>query len=217
MSDTESRRILYLDLELTCWEGGTPPPGQWSEIIQVGIVEVNTRTLSLTRSHNYFVKPCYSKVSAYCTELTGITQETVDRYGRPLVEVKRSILKQFGTSNKLVVAWGNDDRVIDFGNCVSGEVRVCDRFLNLGHLFKLTYGLTANTSLYAAMAMLGVEPTGRQHDALDDATNLARLHIRMLEQARTSLPATLIAQVNRVTVVNSHKGCRMIHIGHLYR
>ena len=37
-------RILVVDIEATCWEGN-PPPGQTSEIIEIGLCVLDVPTL----------------------------------------------------------------------------------------------------------------------------------------------------------------------------
>lgn len=175
-----SDRVLHLDLELTCWEG-EPPAGETSEIIQVGIVEVNTLDLRLSRKESFFVRSANTKVSEYCTNLTGITQRQVDRQGRAIYEVLNTIKNKYGSTRKVCYAWGDDEAAID---------RVCRTFpspLNmqdLGHNFKAMMGLEHGISLTNAIAMLGGAFEGRAHDALVDAENLARLHIMMMLRMR---------------------------------
>lgn len=38
-------RILVVDIEATCWEGN-PPPGQTSEIIEIGLCVLDVPTLA---------------------------------------------------------------------------------------------------------------------------------------------------------------------------
>ena len=49
-------RSLYIDVEMTCWTG-PPPPGMKQEIIEIGIAEMDLRTLDITREASYFVRP----------------------------------------------------------------------------------------------------------------------------------------------------------------
>jgi inhibitor of KinA sporulation pathway (predicted exonuclease) len=176
-------KTLCLDLELTCWEGGTPPPGMVSEIIQVGIVEVDNRKLEISRKGMYYVKPVTSTVSEYCTALTGITQRTVDKQGRPFESVLRTIQKIFGPSNKMCLAWGNDDLAI-------ADAREWEpiaspfNFVDLAHQFTRDMGLEKTPSLQAALWIMGKAFSGRAHDALIDAENLAELHLRMMRRLR---------------------------------
>lgn len=78
MKTTE--KIWVIDLEATCWEG-TPPKGQVSEIIEIGICLLDVATGSLTQNKGILVKPEQSSVSTFCTQLTTITQDLLDQSG----------------------------------------------------------------------------------------------------------------------------------------
>jgi len=70
-------KIYIVDVEATCWEEKTPD-GQISEIIQVGIVEFDLPSGSISSKVGYNIRPQYSEVSEFCTELTGITPEELE-------------------------------------------------------------------------------------------------------------------------------------------
>jgi len=64
-------RIYIVDVEATYWKE-KPPDGQISEIIQVGIVEFNLLSGSISSKAGYNIRSQYSEVTEFCTELTGI-------------------------------------------------------------------------------------------------------------------------------------------------
>ena len=64
--------VNVLDLEATCWEGD-PPPGQTSEVIEIGVCVYDPATRQRQSKHQLLVKPARSEVSAFCTRLTGWT------------------------------------------------------------------------------------------------------------------------------------------------
>ena len=70
-------RVYIVDVEATCWKEKRPD-GQISEIIQVGIVEFNLLSGSISSKVSHNIRPQYSKVSEFCTELTGITPEELE-------------------------------------------------------------------------------------------------------------------------------------------
>ncbi len=65
-------KIIVVDVESTCWMG-EPPIGQMNEIIEVGVSTIETSNLSIIGKDSYIIKPRFSKISDFCTELTGIT------------------------------------------------------------------------------------------------------------------------------------------------
>ena len=65
------------DLEATCWLGR--PPHGVTEIIEIGAVKYNGYGEELG-VFNQFIKPTVNPLlSPFCTKLTSITQENVDR------------------------------------------------------------------------------------------------------------------------------------------
>lgn len=153
------------------------------EIIQIGIAEVDVRALQITRSASYYVRPVNSTISEYCTHLTGITPEIVQKKGRPIWEVLASIEKTFGPAFKTCFAWGRDGDALDAA-CHHHDYENPFNMVNLGQLFTLTYGLESALCLEAALTHLGRTFEGTAHDAGVDAVNTARLHMAMLQQAR---------------------------------
>lgn len=182
LKQIESRRTLYMDLEMTCWEGA-PPPGMWSEIIQIGIVEVDTETLKIGREAVYYVKPRHSTVDECCTALTGITQAKVQKQGRTFREVIATITKTFGFRSKACFTWGDDEAAIEVA-CAGSDVLSPFHMIDLGFLLRLEVGYHAAISLPKGLGVFGLEFEGAQHDALIDARNTARLHIAMLNRRR---------------------------------
>ena len=181
-------RILAVDTEWTCWEGD-PPPGQEREIIEIGIVEADPRSLEILREGRFLVRPALSEVSAYCTALTGLTAAELRRDGRPLREVMRSIQKAFGPGAKPWLAWG-DDR--------TGIAQACRRlgaddpfanagFMDLGLHYAMLTGAERRPGLSAALAALGLDPEGPAHAAVADARNALRVHAELAARTRASL------------------------------
>ncbi|XP_064508275.1 3'-5' exoribonuclease 1 isoform X2 [Pseudopipra pipra] len=70
--------ICVVDFEATCEEGN--PPEFVHEIIEFPVVLVNTHTLEIEDSFQQYVKPEINpKLSNFCINLTGITQDIVDK------------------------------------------------------------------------------------------------------------------------------------------
>jgi inhibitor of KinA sporulation pathway (predicted exonuclease) len=181
-------RLLAVDTEWTCWEG-EPPPGQEREIVEIGIVEADPRSMEILREGRFLVRPALSSVSAYCTDLTGLTQDELRRHGRPLAEVMRTLAKAFGPGSKPWLAWG-DDR--------GGIVRACARlgadnpfpdagFMDLGLHYAMLSGARERTSLASALSALGLEPEGRAHTAVADARNALRIQMELSCRMRAGL------------------------------
>ena len=70
--------ILVVDVESTCWDGD-PPPGQTSEIIEIGICPIDVGTLERVEKRSVLVKPVQSEISEFCTSLTTLAPAMLQR------------------------------------------------------------------------------------------------------------------------------------------
>ncbi|XP_078426247.1 3'-5' exoribonuclease 1 isoform X3 [Cetorhinus maximus] len=79
-SDMYYDYICVIDFEATCEENN--PPEYLHEIIEFPVALVNTRTLEIEDTFQEYVKPeLKPKLTEFCTKLTGITQDMVDKAG----------------------------------------------------------------------------------------------------------------------------------------
>lgn len=74
------KKIIIIDLEATCWQGQIPD-GEINEVIEIGVSVLDTNSGEISQNQGILIKPQYSKVSTFCTELTTITQELVANEG----------------------------------------------------------------------------------------------------------------------------------------
>jgi inhibitor of KinA sporulation pathway (predicted exonuclease) len=178
MADLNSSKVLCLDLELTC--GGKKDT---HKIIQISIVEIDTRELVITRESMHYIRPYGDyHVDWYCRKLTGIDDEIIKKEGKYLHEALNS-LKHMGYVNKLTLEWGSDHKPLTRickDNCINYEFK----FLDLGTLFKQLAKLKDPISVANALKMLGLEFEGKPHDALVDARNTARIYIELIRRFR---------------------------------
>ena len=182
-------RMVVLDLEETCWDG-EPPAGERAEIIEIGIAEVLLdgparigRTASLT------VRPRFSRISPFCTRLTGITPEAARR-GRPLGEAVATVRQEFGGAGKTWAAWGRDDIPLARDCAAVGVAPPAHGgFVDIGALWAMLSGAERAEGLKAALESLGLVFDGTQHRALDDAVNAARVVIALSGMLRERLAA----------------------------
>src|SRR5688500_17182280 len=155
-------RILFVDVELTCWEG-EPPAGEQSEVIAFGLVDLKTDDLEIRREKMYFVRPQFSIISPFCSTLTGITPKEADA-APPLPAVVRAIRESCERAGaELPCLGGFHDR--------AAQVRAL-------------LGLTYRLGLDEALERFGLDWEGPPHDALADAKNLARLFMAVAQRLR---------------------------------
>jgi inhibitor of KinA sporulation pathway (predicted exonuclease) len=183
-----SQKIAYIDLEMLCWPNGECPANQTKHITQIGLVEIDTISLTVSRTANYYIRPENKnfEVSEYCTNLTKITKELLIKDGRRFPDVMNTIRNEFSPRNKVTFAWGSDnDPIVEHCNLYKcdnpwGSTGIWD----LGVIFRSTYAIKPKLTLSKALKYLNVPFEGTPHNALYDAWSLAKLHIEMLRRIR---------------------------------
>ncbi len=165
---------LVVDLEATCDDRGAVPRDE-SETIEIGAVLVDPVTLEALEEFQTFVRPVvHPRLTAFCTELTTITQEDVD--GAPTFRIAAENLAALGRDT-VFCSWGAYDRIQlarDAHRCGIAHP-LPGRHLNLKELFARAAGNRKSVGNGRALARVGLERTGTHHRGIDDARNIARL------------------------------------------
>lgn len=180
--DAYHNSALYIDVELTCWNG-PPPSGMKQEIIEIGVVEMDLSTLKITREAAYFVRPRRWEVSDKCSKLTGITNEDI-RTARPFTEIIAAFAEEFRPGKKLCGTWGEDAALIAQACHLRGLKTPLRNLLDVGHLFRWAFLLKQQVSLSGAIRMLDLQFDGVPHTALADARNTAHVHAAIIRRMR---------------------------------
>lgn len=100
--------LNVIDVEATCWEGD-PPPGQRSEIIEIGVCVLDLGTLERVEERSLLVRPEHSEVSVFCMGLTGLTPAEV-AMGLTFGEACDVLRRDFNSDSRLWASWGDYDR-----------------------------------------------------------------------------------------------------------
>jgi len=177
-------RILVIDLESTCWEG-RPPDGHVHEIIEIGLCVLDVATGLRLDNPSILVKPERSAVSAYCTELTTLTQEEVDG-GVSFSDACRLLREEYDSERRLWASYGDYDRKQFKRQCAESGIAYPfgDGHINVKSLFAVVHNLSREVRLDKAMHMKGWALEGIFHRGGDDAWNIARLLGDILLKAR---------------------------------
>jgi inhibitor of KinA sporulation pathway (predicted exonuclease) len=177
-------QILVVDVESTCWEGD-PPPGQESEIIEVGLCVLDVATLQRLENRSIFVRPECSTVSAYCTALTTLTQADVEN-GLSLREACRILRQEYHARQRIWASYGDYDRRQFERNCQAQDIAYPfgPGHINVKSLFAVMYGLRREVGLDKSLEMLGFPLEGTHHRGDDDAWNIARILGELLLRGR---------------------------------
>jgi 3'-5' exoribonuclease 1 len=167
---------LVIDLEATCERGGALPPKE-TEIIEIGAVLVRAGTFAAEGEFQTFVRPvAHPRLTAFCTELTSITQADVDR--APTFPAALVALRNFlAGRDALFCSWGEYDRNQFKRDAHRHRVSLPfgGRHLNLKALFSEALGESERFGMAGALRRVGLPLEGTHHRGIDDARNIAKL------------------------------------------
>jgi len=201
--DLNTQFFIVIDFEATCEEKN--PPDYPHEIIEFPAVLVSTEKQEIVDYFHSFVRPVINPtLSQFCRDLTGVEQKVVDD-ADPFPQVHDRFLKWMdkhglGTRHSFTVV---TDGPFDMGRflCLQAKqvgmaypVKYAAYWANLrkcfanfykraGECYTPIYGSTAVKlpGLQQMLDMLGMTFEGLPHSGLDDAKNIARILIKLLE------------------------------------
>ncbi len=174
--------LLVIDFEATCDDpaltsanvgtnGADGVDHVVGEIIEIPIVCVDGLTGEIKDTFHTYVKPQYSKISAYCTALTSITQEMVDN--APTFEEAWKLVQTFlhegkyTKDNSVCITFGSSD----FGVMLPNQLALCARLAPVIGSARLPATKTASSS--TAMGTVGTLGTGETKTATSSTTTVA--------------------------------------------
>lgn len=173
-------QVIVIDVEATCWED-EPPEGQESEIIEIGICPLAVSSMELLEKRSILVKPARSLISAYCTELTSLVPEDVEK-GVSFEEACRILKKEYRTKQRVWASYGDYDRRQFEKQCLSSGVAYPfgPTHINIKNLFALALQLPYEVGMAEALGILDFPLVGVHHRGGDDAWNIARILAELL-------------------------------------
>lgn len=176
------RLINVVDVEVTCWEVG-PPAGQLSEIIEIGLTVVDIVSHVRISRHRILVRPERSTVSAFCSELTGLTQADVES-GICFSEACRTLATEHVAEKRGWVSWGDYDRKQFLRQCeaTSTGYPFGRRHINAKAVFATAFNLPRPVGMARALEIAELPLEGRHHRGDDDAWNIAALVLHLADR-----------------------------------
>jgi len=186
-------RVFIVDLEATCWETREEQGSMPNEIIEIGICVLD-KIKGVQDVSSYVVKPSRTKVSPFCTQLTGWTQEAVDE-GADILSTIEQIEKDYEiTKDNVWFSFGEYDRVKlssregERGGLyelygIQRHQNIFDRMrahFNVKTLMALKEGLAKEIGMERALKFYGLTLDGRHHNGADDAANIAKIVMKVL-------------------------------------
>ncbi|KAI0080101.1 exonuclease [Panus rudis PR-1116 ss-1] len=185
--------LLVLDFEATCGDAVSR-----MEIIEFPTLVYDLKQDKVISTFHEYVKPVlHPTLTPFCTELTGITQDVVDKADTfPEVWNRyRDFLKRQGVFDNpdayIFVTCGQWDLKTMLPNQLeisestegrddSGElVSPYNRFINLKQAFRRHYKTRFNAGMLDMLSKLKMEVEGRHHSGIDDCRNILRIIQRM--------------------------------------
>ena len=171
-------KVLVIDLEATCFRTEEERPvGEINEIIELGCVLLDVKTGQILKSKSIFVKPIKSSVSPFCTELTTITQELLDKEGVSFPEAMEILKKEFKPKDITWISYGDYDRNQMKKDCDLHNVKspLSQTHINIKNIFALKNKLPKEVGLDGALTILGEVFEGTAHRGVDDAINISKV------------------------------------------
>lgn len=170
-------KILVIDLEATCWdEESLQPEGEVQEIIEIGVSELDVKTGAILRNEGILIRPQFSKVSAFCTRLTTLTQEQVDA-GMTYPEAIKYLEEKYNPRSLTWASYGDYDREQFRKNDALYKVQspLGRTHINVKNLLALKKGLSREVGLTRGCELCGFQLSGVHHRGKDDANNIAKI------------------------------------------
>lgn len=175
---------IVVDIEMNCVAKKSEVRSFCSmETIEIGAVMLDDNLQEISAFRTY-VKPEYNDcIDRKIKRLTGITEEMVQN-----APVFNEALRMFtnwclGTEEVTIYAWSDTDycqitREIElkkYEMIPEEETILVEKWSDFQNEFDTHLGFNKKLSLSMALDMAGINFTGREHDALDDARNTAEL------------------------------------------
>lgn len=176
-------KFIAFDLELTCEQDCRDYPHQ---IIEIGAVLWQQR--KVTAEFQSYVQPTSAyELTQFCSELTGITAKQLA--GAQKIQHVAANFEQFivSANPELIVSWGQGDQDILTAECSAAGINsplTGFEYQNFKTAFCKQRKIK-RAGLKTALQICGITPEGRQHSAVSDATNLARLFSYTLNNGTT--------------------------------
>ncbi|MDC8002909.1 exonuclease domain-containing protein [Aureisphaera galaxeae] len=175
MKTTE--KILVVDLEATCWENDGEYQRLHSEIIEIGICELDVRSGELSKNKGILVIPERSTISPFCTELTSITPKMIEEDGIPFADAVEILEKEYQSSHYTWASYGAYDRNKFQEQCREHGVDYPfgNQHINVKEAFRAASGLRRSVGMKRALKHLKMPLNGTHHRGVDDAYNIANI------------------------------------------
>lgn len=186
------KKINFIDLEATCYQDNRFPENEIQEIIEIGICQVDIKNLKIEKKSSILIKPKNSSISEYCTNLTGLTQNIIDKDGTSFENAIEILKTDYQIRKHTWMSWGNFDRILFEEQCQRENIKYPfnSTHTNFKYIFSLLMFLDYQIGLSKAIEHIGINFEGTPHRGIDDALNVARIYIKLMKKNRNSSTIT---------------------------
>lgn len=173
-----SKEIIVWDSEFTAWDGsydnGWTAPGQFKELIQIGAVRVRTSDFAELDRFEVYIKPTINPIlSAYFIELTGITQEKINRNG--LLSKKALPMFFNWVKRSSLYSWGITDYWALAETCKINNIILPlnkDKFYDVRMIFWKKGVMAEDYQSSTIVKAFSQKPKRAAHSAINDARTI---------------------------------------------
>jgi inhibitor of KinA sporulation pathway (predicted exonuclease) len=168
---------IIVDFEATCSDDDQVPREEM-EIIEIGAVALRGNGPHTISEFQSFIKPVrHTELTAFCKQLTGITQQKVDSADTFDVVIERFSTWLASFENPTFCSWGDYDKHQLRQDCTYHDVAFPfgDVHINIKTRFADNMSMRKPCGLEQALRKVGIEFMGQPHRGIDDARNMANL------------------------------------------
>jgi inhibitor of KinA sporulation pathway (predicted exonuclease) len=177
---------IFVDFEMTCWgrkDICDDNKKRVTEIIEIGAIKLD-KGYNIIDTYSQYVQPeLFPEISSMCTHLTGIKNEIL--VGSPVfIDAMTDFNKWVSRKDSRYYSWGRDD-IIQLKREYTkktGKGSMPEeyyRWYDFQRTFTKACGFSNQLGLKTAVDMTGYDFYGKQHSAIDDAMNGAKLLVLM--------------------------------------
>ena len=176
-----AKRYVCIDLEMTEFSASQRAfvPGANGEVIQFGAVMLDENYNMLSEFSSY-VKPVYSSVTPFINQLTGITNQNLEK-ADDFLTVFDKFCYWRGEGDITTFCWSKTDfnqlwaELEAKGKHRNDLFGILHDFVDLQNVFGKLVSSKTSVGLEAAMRLLQMDFKGQVHSALSDSYNTARI------------------------------------------
>ena len=171
------KKILVIDVEATCSEDNSV---YRNEIIEVGVAVIDIATKTIESSEGILVVPPTTEINSFCTQLTTITPELIEKEGISFSAAIEILLTKYKSNRNVFASWGDYDRTSFVKNCNWNKIEYPfpNMHLNVKSLFAAKFGW--NGGVEKCAESLGLKFEGTQHRGVDDSRMIAKILLKLL-------------------------------------